>query len=261
MKIDLTNQTVAVFGAARGIGRAIAEGFLQSAANVVGIDVVRGNTGSDQSAADLPFDCLQGDVTCQDDLTRLAAELGPIDHLVFAVGIGSGEFGFPFWNVSPDAWARVLHVNLIGAARVAHAFAPAMAERGRGSLLFLTSVAGQIGSQTDPPYSASKAGLINFMQCVAKDLAPRGVRANAIAPGMVKTQLNRAVWQAGQQRLPLDQRVDYDSWASEKIAKLTPLGRWQEPSEFAAMAVFLASDQARNITGQTFNIDGGWVMR
>lgn len=255
MKIDLSGQTVAVFGAARGIGRAIAEGFAEAGATVHGAD-----RSVDDLTDRLAFDCQPGDVTDQADLTRLADRWGAVDHVVFAVGIGSGQFGFPFWNISPDVWAGVLEVNLIGAARVAHAFAPAMAQRGRGSLLFLTSVAGQIGSQTDPPYSASKAGLINLMQCVAKDLAPHGVRANAIAPGMVKTQLNRSVWQAGQERLPADQRSDYDRWASEKIAKLTPLGQWQEPAEFAAMAVYLASDRARNITGQTINIDGGWVM-
>ena len=83
--------------------------------------------------------------------------LGRIDHVVFAVAIGSGKFGFPFWNLEPDDWARVLNVNVVGGVNVAHAFAPAMAEARSGTLLFLASVAGQIGSQTDPPYSASKA--------------------------------------------------------------------------------------------------------
>ena len=78
----------------------------------------------------------------------------------------------PFWNVDPALWERVLKVNLIGAMHVACAYGPRMAERGGGSMLFLGSVAGQIGSPTDPPYSASKAGLINFTQCVARDLAP-----------------------------------------------------------------------------------------
>ena len=121
-------------------------------------------------------------------------------------------------------------------------------------------MAGQIGSQTDPPYSAAKAGLINFMQCAAKDFAPHGVRVNALSPGMVKTDLNESVWRAGQAGLPPAERQDYDSWAAEKIRKVSPLGQWQTPAELAAMAVFLASDHARNITGQTINIDGGQVM-
>lgn len=127
-------------------------------------------------------------------------------------------------------------------------------------MLFLVSVAGQIGSQTDPPYSASKAGLINFTQCAAKDLGPHNVRVNALAPGMVKTELNRSIWAAGQAKLQESQRVNFDDWAAEKIKKVSHLGRWQMPEEYAAMACFLASDHAKNITGQTINIDGGQVM-
>lgn len=256
MQVDLTGQTVVVFGAARGIGRAIADGFHAERCRVVGFD----RDPPSDDAGESSYSIIRGDVTSLDQLRQFADSVGEVDHLVFCVGVGSGAFGFPFWEVPAAAWARVLEVNLIGAAYVAHAFAPALAARRRGSLLFLTSVAGQIGSQTDPPYSASKAGLINFMQCVAKDLAPFGVRANCLAPGMVKTELNRSVWQWGQMRLPESQRIDYETWAEEKIRKVAPLGQWQQPEEFAAMAVYLASDLAKNITGQTINIDGGWVM-
>ena len=174
--------------------------------------------------------------------------------------MGSGKFGFPFWNLEPSDWDRVLRVNLIGAANVAHAFAPILVEQRRGTVLFLASVAGQIGSQTDPPYSASKAGLINFAQCAAKDLAPYGVRVNALCPGMVQTPLNRSVWQAWADQQPPEGRVDYEAWAAEKIAKVVPLNRWQTPEDVAAMAVFLASEKAANVTGQTVNVDGGFVM-
>ena len=115
-------------------------------------------------------------------------------------------------------------------------------------------------SQTDPPYSAAKAGLINFMQCAAKDFAPHGIRVNALSPGMVQTALNEAVWAAGQARLPASSRQPYAEWAAEKIRKVSPLGRWQTPAEFAAMAVFLASDHAKNITGQTISTNGGRYM-
>lgn len=256
MQIDLAGQTVVVFGASRGIGRAIADGFQAERCRVIGFD--RDPPGG--AHPDPGYAIVGGDVTSPAELQRFARTVGEVDHLIFCVGIGSGAFGFPFWEVPAAAWSRVIEVNLVGAAYVAHAFAPAMAARRRGSLLFLTSVAGQIGSQTDPPYSASKAGLINFMQCAAKDLAPYGVRANCLAPGMVKTELNRSVWQWGQARLPESQRVDYETWAEEKIRKVAPLGQWQQPDEFATMAVYLASDLARNITGQTINIDGGWVM-
>jgi NAD(P)-dependent dehydrogenase (short-subunit alcohol dehydrogenase family) len=135
-----------------------------------------------------------------------------------------------------------------------------MAEARRGTMLFLGSVAGQNGSQTDPPYSASKAALLNFVQCAARDLAPHGVRVNALNPGMVPTALNRSVYEAWATRVPEAERPGFDAWAADKIAKLVPLGRWQTPEDVAAMAVFLASERAANVTGQAINVDGGYVM-
>jgi NAD(P)-dependent dehydrogenase (short-subunit alcohol dehydrogenase family) len=135
-----------------------------------------------------------------------------------------------------------------------------MAQARSGTLLFLASVAGQIGSPTDPPYSASKAALINFAQCAARDLAPYGVRVNALSPGMVQTALNHSVWAAWAARQPESERVSYEDWTADKIRRHIPLGRWQQPEDVAAMAVFLASRRASNITGQTLNVDGGWVM-
>lgn len=253
MHLHLTGQTVAVIGSSQGIGRAIAEGFLAEGCHVRGFD-----RALPTSAA--PFDTTLGDVTSFPALQAFAATFAAIDHVVFTVGVGSGKFGFPFWNLAPSDWARVLDLNLIGAVNVAHAFAPGLLARGAGSLLVFTSVAGQIGSQTDPPYSAAKAGLINFMQCAAKDFAPHNIRVNALSPGMVQTALNESVWAAGQATLPASSRQPYAEWAAEKIRKISPLGRWQTPAEFAAMATYLASPHAKNITGQTLNIDGGQVM-
>ncbi len=250
MNLNLERQGVVVFGAANGIGRAIAEGFRAEGCAVRGFD----------RAAEPGGDMTKGDVTSLDQVRAFADDVRPVDHVVFSVGIGSGKFGFPFWNLDPSDWSRVLEVNLLGAVNVAHTFAPKLIERGAGSMLFLVSVAGQMGSQTDPPYSASKAALINFTQCAAKDLAPHGIRVNALSPGMVRTELNESIWAAGQETLREDQRVSFDEWAAEKIKKVSHFGRWQTPEEFAAMAVFLASDHARNITGQTINIDGGQVM-
>ncbi len=249
MDLQLQGQTAVVIGAASGIGRAIAEAFLAEGCRVRGFDL-RSAEGLDITVGSVADDAV---------LRAFAASCGAVDHVVYAVGAGSGKFGFPFWNLEPGDWARVLDLNLVGAVRAAQAFAPQLIER-RGSLLLLSSVAGQIGSQTDPPYSAAKAGLINFMQCAAKDFAPHGVRVNALAPGMVRTPLNQAVWAASQARLPAAERQDYEAWAEDKIRKIAPLGRWQTAEECAALAVFLASPQARNITGQTLNVDGGQVM-
>jgi glucose 1-dehydrogenase/sorbitol-6-phosphate 2-dehydrogenase len=250
MQLNLTGQKVVVFGSSNGIGRAIAESFAAEGCAVSGFD----------RAARPDIETATGDVTSLEQVQSFAAKFDTVDHVVFSVGVGSGKFGFPFWNVPPSDWERVLEINLIGAVNVAHAFAPKLIARGGGSMLFLVSVAGQMGSQTDPPYSAAKAGLINFMQCAAKDLAPHHVRVNALSPGMVKTDLNQAVWAASQAKLPESARQSYDAWAEEKIRKVSPLGRWQMPAEYAAMSCFLASEYAKNITGQTINIDGGQVM-
>ena len=276
MDLGLAGQVVAVFGAARGIGEAIARAFMAESASVATIDR---DAGVMDVAERLPLLRAGGRQTVpgHDDRLGLVADVtdyaavrraaesvsgyfGRCDHVVFAVGVGSGKFGFPFWNLEPADWEPVLRVNLIGAVNVAHAFAPMLAEAGAGTLLFLSSVAGQIGSQSDPPYSAAKAGLINFAQCAAKDLAPYGVRVNALCPGMVKTPLNRAVWEAWNQRQAAAERQSYEDWTAEKIKKLVPLNRWQEPEDLAAMAVFLASEQGRNVAGQTINVDGGYVM-
>ena len=261
MDLGLANQVAVVVGAARGLGHAIAAAFAGEAARVALLDV---SPDVRAAAAALAGEGRVVDVTdyaaVKAAALDLRSRLGRVDHVVFAAGIGSGKFGFPFWQLEPADWPRVLAVNLVGAVNVAHAFAPGLAEQRSGTMLFVASVAGQVGSQTDPPYSASKAGLINFAQCAAKDLAPFGVRVNSLNPGMVKTPLNRSVWQAWADRQPTELRQDYEEWAAEKIARLVPLNRWQTPEDVAAMVVFLASGRAANVTGQTINVDGGYVM-
>jgi NAD(P)-dependent dehydrogenase (short-subunit alcohol dehydrogenase family) len=268
MELGLEGSVVAVFGAARGIGAAIARAFAEESARVVAID-------RDPTVVELadrltpPGLGIVADVTNYAAVCRTAEEItarfGRCDHVVFAVGAGSGKFGFPFWKLEPADWDRVIRVNLIGAVNVAHAFAPAMAAGGDPtgsgrSMLLLSSVAGQIGSQTDPPYSAAKAAVINFAQCAAKDLAPHGVRVNALCPGMVKTPLNRSVYEAWAREQSEADRPSYEDWTADKIKKLVPMNRWQEPEDVAAMAVFLASARGRNVAGQTINVDGGYVM-
>lgn len=267
MDLRLAGQTAVIVGGARGIGRAIAENFADEKVNIALFDRdAEVNAAAAQIAAryGVRARAFQGDVMQLDALGRAVAdirgELGRLDHVVFAVAIGSGKFGFPFWNLAPADWDAVLRVNVVGAANVAHAFAPALVEARTGTMLFLASVAGQIGSQTDPPYSASKAAVINFAQCAAKDLAAHNVRVNTLCPGMVKTVLNRAVWEAWHRQQPVETQQGYEEWAADKIRRLIPLNRWQEAEDIAAMAVFLASPRAKNITGQTINIDGGMVM-
>jgi NAD(P)-dependent dehydrogenase (short-subunit alcohol dehydrogenase family) len=268
MDLDLKGRTVVVVGGARGIGRAVGEAFAAEGAHVALVDLDPAAAAVAQELQDrhkIRTASWVVDVTDYATVRRVVEDvptrLGSLDHVVHAAAVGSGKYGFPFWNLEPADWAPVLRVNVLGAVHVAHAFAPALVRARSGTMLFLASVAGQMGSQTDPPYSASKAALINFTQCAAKDLAPFGVRVNALCPGMVKTALNRSIWEAWRRQQPEERRQTFEEWAEDKIRRLAPLGRWQEPEEIAAMALFLASACARNVTGQTINVDGGIVMR
>ena len=267
MDLSLRHHVAVVTGGASGIGRAIAEAFANEGAHVALWDrspaavqaAVKIGEQSGVKALGLPVD-VTDEATVRNAAAQTASQLGPIDHLVHAAAIGSGKFGFPFTNLTPDDWRQTLDVNIMGMVHVAHALAPAMVARKRGTMIFIASVAGQIGSQTDPPYSASKAANINFAQCLAKDLASAGVRVNTVCPGMVQTPLNKAVWQAWNDQQPADKQRSYEDWAGDKVRQIVPLGRWQQPRDIADMAVFLSSDRAAQVTGQTINVDGGYVM-
>jgi 2-hydroxycyclohexanecarboxyl-CoA dehydrogenase len=268
MDLNLRGRVAVVTGGASGIGRAVALAFAEEGAHVALWDLGdAGNIASSEIVAGHPAVRAIGvpadvadEAAVAAAVERTVAGLGPIDHLVHAAAIGSGKFGFPFTNLQPADWPRVLRVNVMGMVNVAHAVAPGMVKQGAGTMVFVASVAGQIGSQTDPPYSASKAANINFAQCLAKDLAPQGVRVNTVCPGMVQTPLNRAVWQAWHDQAPPAERLTYEEWSDRKIRAVVPLGRWQTPGSIADMIVFLSSDRAAHVTGQTINVDGGFVM-
>ena len=258
MDLDLKDSVSLVVGGASGIGRACAEGFLSEGGRVVIWDISEPEIFRSDCTA------MRVDISDPDDVAGMLAKtetiFGPIDHLVHAAAVGSGKFGFPFTNLSPQDWQRVLDVNISGMVNVAHEIAPAMQQRGRGSMVFVASVAGQIGSPTDPPYTASKAANISFAQIMARDLAADGIRVNTVCPGMVRTPLNRSVWQSWCDRQPEDKRLTYDEWADQKIRQLIPLGTWQTAEDIANMILFLSSAKASQVTGQTINVDGGYVM-
>ncbi len=267
MELRLSGDVAVVTGAASGIGWACARMLAHEGCRVALWDIsdttrdvaatLAGESGAPAYGAVVDVSDAAAVGTA---LQETEAALGPVSHLVHAAAIGSGKFGYPFTNLKADDWPKVFTVNVMGMVHVAHAIAPGMIERRNGTMVFLASVAGQIGSQTDPPYSASKAANINFAQCLAKDMAPHNVRVNVVNPGMVRTPLNRQVWQAWNEQQAPDRRRAYEDWAGEKVRNVVPLGRWQEPDDIADMVVFLSSARAAQVTGQTINVDGGQVM-
>ena len=179
MDLELAGHTAVVVGAAPGIGLAVAEAFAAEGANVALLDLDPGvaeTAGEVEKRYGVRALAIAADVTDYSAVKQAAGAiqtaLGSTDHIVHAAAVGSGKYGFPFWNLEPSDWNRVLQVNVVGAVNVAHAFAPALTAARSGTMLFLASVAGQIGSQTDPPYSASKAALINFAQCAGQGSGP-----------------------------------------------------------------------------------------
>ena len=258
MDLGISGKVAVVTGGASGIGAATVTLLAEEGSRVAVWDLAP------------KIDIASAESIQTVDVTNLAAvesawrsteeQLGPVEIFVHAAAIGSGHFGFPYTRVPVIAWEKVLQVNILGMTHVAHVAGPAMQSRGTGAMVFLASVAGQMGSQTDPPYSASKAANINFAQCMAKDLAASGVRVNSVCPGMVKTPLNESVWKSWHDQQPADKRLTYDDWATAKIHQVVPLRRWQQPEDIAAMIVFLCSARASEVTGQTINVDGGCVM-
>ena len=207
METGLTGDVVVVLGAAGGIGAAIARAFAAEGCALALLDrsarvEALATTLRDTHAVRVLSQVV--DATDYGALQHAAGDvltaLGACQHVVVSIGVSSGHVGMPFWRVDPGVWDAVVRANLMSCVHAAHAFVPQLLPQRRGSFCFLSSVAGQIGSPTDPPYSAAKAAVLNFTQCAARDLAAHGIRANAICPGMVATDLNRRVWEASQSR-------------------------------------------------------------
>lgn len=242
MDLALRDHVAVIVGGASGIGLASAKLFATEGAKVAVWDRVPA-----EGFFSLAVDVVD-EAAVNAAMARTLVEFGRVDHLVHAAAIGSGKFGFPFTNLTPADWPRVLQVNVMGMTNVAHAVAPHLRERKAGTMVFLASVAGQIGSQTDPPYSASKAANINFAQCLAKDLAPHGVRVNTICPGNII--FPGGSWEANANG------PRAEAWA-RWLKREVPLNRYGTPEEIGAAAAFLLSDKASFINGATLVVDGG----
>jgi 2-hydroxycyclohexanecarboxyl-CoA dehydrogenase len=264
LQIDLSGRTALVTGAAGGIGRGIVAALVDAGATVVAADLVE-DAARDVAAgfADGRVVPLRMDVTHEAGVGAAVASLaeqgvGPVSLLVNNAGI-AGRTGMPFTRLDGSDWDLPWKVNVVGPFLVAAALVEQLAQTG-GSVVNIASVSGRRGFTTSPPYSASKAAILNFTQGMATDLAPRGIRVNAVCPGMVLTPFYRQQRLAAAENDPKLLEITDEEFFQDKASRLIPLGRGQQPADIAGAVAFLASDLASSITGQALNVDGGLVM-
>jgi 3-oxoacyl-[acyl-carrier protein] reductase len=247
VEIDLSGRVVVVTGAARGIGRVIAETFLRERSVVVGVDVAAdGLTWLDEArgAAGLEGASLACDVTDGPATRALVAEVvhrfGRVDVLVNNAGInveGTIE------ELTDDDWDRCFAVNVGGVFKMCRAVAPVMKAQRSGRVVNAASFAAIVPSVGAGAYAASKAAVVQLTRTLAGELGPWGVTANAYAPGMVPTAMN------GFAEMPAAKQ--------DRLLDTLTLRRWGEPQEVADAVVFLAGDAARYVTGTLLDVSGG----
>ena len=244
----LNGKVAIVTGASRGIGRAIAEVFAREGARVVicgrkqeTLDQVAGEIGPSVK----PIACHVGRADQIENMVAATAkEFGPVDILVnnAATNISFG----PCLEIEEAQFDKMIEINLKSAFRLVQAIAPGMCARGSGSIINIASVAGLRPQLHGLLYSMTKAALIMLTQSYALELGPKGVRVNAIAPGLIQTALSEHYWKDEAQR--------------DAVLAKQPIQRLGEPSDVAELALLLASDKSSYITGQTLTVDGGFLL-
>jgi 3-oxoacyl-[acyl-carrier protein] reductase len=237
---SLEGRTALVTGASRGIGRAIAQELARAGAAVV----VGYRTGQDEAealAGELNGHAVQADVSSPEDAKRLVEEAGDVDVLVNNAGLTRDGV---LARMSDDDWRTVMETNLSSVFYTCRAVTRPMMKKRAGSIVNVSSIVGVHGNWGQTNYAASKAGIIGFTKSLARELGSRGVRANVVAPGYVKTQLTDV--------LPED--------ATQAMLANTPLGRLGDPADVAGAVRFLCSDDASFITGEVLLVDGGLGM-
>lgn len=247
----LKDKRTIVTGAASGIGRASARLFAREGAAVLAVD--RDGDKVAAVAAEIVAAggrciAMSADAGAEADVkayvARAVEAFGGIDAIYANAGISGGLV--PFFEQTVEQWQEILRVNLIGPFLAIREVAPLMIRQGRGAIVCTASVAGLRANAGGSPYSASKAGVVSLVQTAANAFYGTGVRVNAVCPGLIETGMTVPIFDHARQR-----------GTEGKLGQLNPLTRPGQPEEIAAMALFLASDEASYVNGQAFPVDGG----
>lgn len=246
----LQDRVALITGAASGIGAACALRFAEEGARIAGLDIAKPSDDTwapiDAAAPESSFHV--ADVREEADVARVVAEVagrfGRIDVLVNAAGVAGGG---PVHAVAAEEWDRVLDINLKGTFLACkHALGP-MLERRSGSIVNIASIEGVEGFEGGSAYNASKGGVVLLTKNLAIDYGRRGIRANTICPGFIRTPMLEGVFAEGME--------DF----LERVTQAHQLGRLGRPEEIAAAALFLACDEASFVTGHALVVDGGFT--
>jgi len=262
----LAGKVAIVTGGGSGIGRGIVLAMAREGADVAIPDLQVQNAekvAQEVQALGRRALAMHTDVTRAADvqamIDRTREAFGQIDILVNNAGAASAP-GLPFTNNTEEDWDRAFAVNTKSVFLTSKAIAPYFIERRAGRIINIASIAGPLAAPTMPPYSVAKMGVIVFTRIVARELAPYGITVNAICPGVLYTEF----WQKLAAHLaatnPLFAGMTPRQVFEKRVAELVPMKREQTPEDIGWAAVFLASEEARNITGQALNVDGGCVM-
>lgn len=245
----LEGKTAIVTGGSRGIGRAISQALAGEGANIAVVyagntaaadDTVQAITSAGGNA--IALQCNVADAAAVDAMIAAVKEkFGKIDILVNNAGITHDNL---VMRMKEEDWQTVMDTNLTGVFHCTKAVSKLMMKQRQGAIVNITSVVGLTGNAGQANYAAAKAGVVGFTKSIAKELASRNIRCNAIAPGCIATDMTAVLGDA----------------AIDEMIKAIPLGRIAKPEEVAKAVLFLASDCASYITGQVLNVDGGMVM-